>query len=64
MKPRLYLLGASCSGVSTLGAAIAGRLDVPQIDVDDFYWMPSAPPFHVKRAPEKRVRLIRARARP
>lgn len=63
MTPRLYLLGASCSGVSSLGAAIAERLDVPQIDVDDFYWMPSEPPFHVKRAPEERVRLIRARQR-
>lgn len=59
--PKLYLLGASCSGVSTLGAVLAERLDVPQIDVDDYYWMPTDPPFSVKRDPEERVRLIGAR---
>ena len=57
---KLYLLGASCSGVSTLGAAVSQRLGVPQIDVDSFYWMPTDPPFSVKRAPEERVRLIAA----
>lgn len=61
MNPRLYLIGASCSGVSTLGAVLADRLDVQQIDVDDFYWMPTDPPFSVKRPPEDRVLLIRER---
>lgn len=61
MKPKLYLLGASCSGVSTLGAALSERLDVPQIDVDDFYWMPTDPPFSFKRDPEDRVLLISQR---
>ncbi len=59
--PKLYLLGASCSGVSTLGAALSQRLAVPQIDVDGVYWMPTDPPFTTKRPPEDRVRLIRAR---
>lgn len=62
-RPRLYLTGASCSGVSTLGRALAMRLGLPQLDVDAFYWMPSDPPFTVKRAPEERVRLIRERQR-
>ncbi len=61
MKPKLYLLGASCSGVSTLGAALSERLDVQQIDVDDFYWMPTDPPYSVKRDPEDRVLLISQR---
>lgn len=57
--PKLYLLGASCSGVSTLGATLSTRLDIPLLDVDDFYWMPTDPPFTTKRAPADRVRLIR-----
>lgn len=58
---RIYLLGASCSGVSTLGARLAERFALPLLDVDDFYWMPTDPPFATKRPPEDRVRLIRAR---
>lgn len=61
MTPKLYLLGASCSGVSTLGATLSDRLGLQQIDVDDFFWMPTDPPYSVKRDPEERIRLIRAR---
>lgn len=58
---RLYILGASCAGVSTLGAALSARLGVPQIDVDDAYWLPTDPPFTTKRPPAERVALIRQR---
>lgn len=57
-RPRVYLTGASCSGVSTLGAVRSERFDVPQLNVDDFYWMPTDLPFSTKRPPEERVRLI------
>lgn len=59
--PKLYLLGASCSGVSTLGALLSRRLNLPLLDVDRFYWMPTDPPFTTKRPAEERVRLIRDR---
>jgi adenylate kinase family enzyme len=59
--PRLYVMGASCSGVSTLGSTLAARLGLPHLDVDDFYWMPTDPPYSVKRHPEDRVRLITQR---
>lgn len=59
--PRLYLIGASCSGVSTLGATLSARLRVPLLDVDDVYWLPTDPPFTTKRPPEDRVRLIQER---
>ncbi|OCW59087.1 adenylate kinase [Hoeflea olei] len=62
-QPRIYITGASCSGVSTLGAALAGHFETPQIDVDEVYWMPTDPPFSVKRPPEDRVRLIAERQR-
>ncbi|WP_428029527.1 adenylate kinase [Ancylobacter sp.] len=57
-RPRIYVMGASCSGVSTLGSALAAQLGVPHLDVDDFYWMPTDPPYSIKRPPEDRVRLI------
>tara|TARA_R110002020_G_scaffold24826_2_gene81131 strand:- start:6143 stop:6700 length:558 start_codon:yes stop_codon:yes gene_type:complete len=60
---KIYITGASCSGVSTLGAALSGRFGMQQIDVDDVYWMPTDPPFSVKRQPEDRVKLIAERQR-
>ncbi|MBP2542232.1 ATP-binding protein [Agrobacterium tumefaciens] len=60
-QPRVYLTGASCSGVSTLGRVLSRRFGVPQLDVDDFYWMPTDPPYSIKRPPEERVRLIKVR---
>lgn len=57
---KLYILGASCSGVSTLGQALSAQLGVTQLDVDSFYWLPTDPPYTTKRAPEDRVQMIRA----
>ena len=59
-SPRIYITGASCAGVTTLGAALAARLGVPQFDVDAYYWLPTDPPFTQKRPPQERVRLIAA----
>lgn len=60
-KRNIHITGASCSGVSTLGAALAERFAIPQIDTDDFYWMTTDPPFTIKRPIEDRVRLIQIR---
>ncbi len=58
---KIHITGASCSGVSTLGAALARQFAIPQIDIDDFYWMRTDPPFTIKRPIEDRVRLIQER---
>jgi adenylate kinase family enzyme len=58
--PRIYLTGASCAGVTTLGRGLATHLAVPHLDVDDYFWMPTDPPFTAKRAPDDRVRLVAA----
>lgn len=55
---RIYITGASCAGVTTLGQNLATRLDVQHVDVDDFYWMPTNPPFTTKRPADERVSLI------
>lgn len=57
--PRLHLTGASCTGTTTLGAALAARLDLPHLDSDDFYWAPVEPPFSQKRPPEERLSLMK-----
>lgn len=55
---RIYITGASCAGVTTLGQHLATLLDIRQVDVDDFYWMPTQPPFTTKRPPSDRVSLM------
>src|SRR5690349_3503998 len=57
----IHITGASGSGVSTLGAALAERLGAPQFDVDDFFWMPTDPPFTDKRPVAERLALLEER---
>ncbi len=59
--PRVYVLGASGSGTTTLGDALAAALGVPHADSDDFLWLPTNPPFTTKRDADERRALLRAR---
>lgn len=59
VKPSIYITGASCSGVTTLGRSLASYSGVRHVDCDEFYWFPTDPPFTTKRPPADRVRLIR-----
>jgi len=56
---KVHITGASCSGVSTLGVALAETLAVPHLDTDDYFWLPTDPPFSEKRPVPERVDLIR-----
>src|SRR5690606_11076814 len=47
--PRIHIPGASGTGTTTLGRALAGRLRVPHFDSDAYYWIPTVPPFRIKR---------------
>ncbi|ROM34145.1 adenylate kinase [Pseudomonas poae] len=58
---RIYITGASCAGVTTLGRTLAALLSLRHLDVDDFYWLPTDPPFTTKRPPNERVVLIQQR---
>jgi len=55
---RIYITGASCAGVTTLGRHLATQLGVRHVDVDDYYWMPTNPPFTTKRPPADRVSMM------
>jgi adenylate kinase family enzyme len=56
---RIHITGASGAGVTTLGRALADTLVAAHHDTDDYYWLPSTPPYQTKRAIPDRVRLIR-----
>lgn len=56
-----HVFGASGSGTTTLGAALAADLDVLHLDADDFYWRKTDPPYRIKVPPEERVDAILAR---
>lgn len=56
--PRIHILGASGSGTSTLGSALARRLGVRHTDSDGLYWLPTDPPYTKPRPPEARLELL------
>ena len=57
MACRVHITGASGSGTTTLGRALGESLQCPAFDADDYYWLPTTPPFQQKR--EKAERLSR-----
>lgn len=58
--PRIHILGASGSGTTTLGAALAVRLGIPQTDSDSVYWRPTDPPFTTARPRAERQAMLAA----
>jgi hypothetical protein len=61
MQTRILITGASGSGTTTLGRALATRLTCAFYDADDYYWLPTDPPFRCKQDPAIRAsRLLQA----
>jgi adenylate kinase family enzyme len=55
---RIHLVGASGSGTTTLGRALAQRLGVPHFDTDHYFWIPTDPPFEKIRPVDERHALL------
>ena len=55
---RIHVFGASGSGTTTLGKALAEKLSVKHLDADNYYWQQTDPPYILERPPEERVRLL------
>ncbi len=55
---RLHVTGASGAGTTTLARALADHWAVPHADADDYFWMPSSPPYVEKRPERDRVALM------
>jgi len=61
VQTRVLITGASGSGTTTLGRALATRLRCAFHDSDDYYWVPTEPPFRCKQDPAVRTsRLLQA----
>ncbi len=61
MTLRIHITGASGSGTSTLGAALAAALGGVHVDADDHYWLPTDPPFtHKRAAPAREAGVLAA----
>jgi adenylate kinase family enzyme len=58
MIHRIHILGASGSGTTTLGRALAERLQCPHFDTDDYFWLPTDPPYTHQRERPERQRLL------
>ena len=56
--PILYIFGASGSGTTTLGRAASEALGWPQFDIDDYYWLPTDPPYTTARPREERLPML------
>lgn len=51
-------MGASGAGTTTLARAMADHWAVPHADADDYFWLPSNPPYVEKRPEAARVALM------
>jgi adenylate kinase family enzyme len=55
---RIHVTGASGSGATSLGRALADALALPHHDVDDYFWLPTVPPYRTQRDVAERLRLM------
>lgn len=55
----IHILGASGSGTTTLGRAIQQTFGHTHLDTDDYFWVPTDPPYIEKRIPHERQRLLK-----
>ncbi|MGH6641377.1 MAG: hypothetical protein ACRED3_01645, partial [Bradyrhizobium sp.] len=56
---RIHITGASGSGVTSLGRALADSLAMPHHDTDDYFWRPTIPPYRETREADERLKLMR-----
>ncbi len=55
----LLITGASGSGTTTLGQALASTLNWTFVDTDDLFWLPTDPPFTTRRERNQRCQQMR-----
>ena len=58
-KQVVHIFGASGSGTSTLGKQLSEVTGYVWMDTDDYYWLPSDPPYTDKRKISERLRLMK-----
>ena len=58
MKHIIHIFGASGSGTTTLGRAVAEKTGYAFLDSDDYIWAPTDPPFTSLRTHAERLPLL------
>jgi adenylate kinase family enzyme len=58
MLHRIHILGASGAGTTTLGRALAERLQSPHFDTDDYFWLPTDPSLTHQRERTEHQQLL------
>lgn len=59
MNQVIHIYGASGSGTSTLGKYISDNAGFFFMDTDDYFWLPTDPPYTTKRSASLRIGLMR-----
>src|SRR5262245_50276488 len=60
MPDRVHIFGGSGSGTTTLALALAAAHGHRHLDTDDFYWLPTNPPYREPRPREERLALLQS----
>src|SRR5207245_4780364 len=60
---RIHIVGASGSGTTSLAIEVATRYGHRHLDTDDYFWLPTIPPYREKRPREERLALLREASR-
>lgn len=55
----IHIFGASGSGTTTLGKYISDKLGYYFMDTDDYFWMPTNPPYSIKRDGSQRLIMMK-----
>lgn len=58
MKHVIHIFGASGSGTTTLARALHDALGLAHLDTDDYFWLPTDPPFTHKRPIPERLAMM------
>jgi adenylate kinase family enzyme len=59
LPQRIHIVGASGSGTTSLAAALAACYGHRHLDTDDFYWLPTDPPYQQPRPRDERLARLR-----
>ncbi len=58
MISKMHITGASGSGTTTLGKALAQKYKFVQLDSDNYFWLPTNPPYQkIRKNPERQALL-------
>lgn len=55
---RILITGASGSGTSTLASALAAEIGGTHLDADDYFWLPTTPPYTERRREHERLAML------